>query len=67
MSRSEGHSPVPPFREGEVKFVAGMHVAYLRADANAPTPYGVELPGASRPRTPARGVSARGLVLVPFG
>ena len=27
----------------------------------------VVLPGASRPRTPARGVSARGVLLVPFG
>ena len=25
------------------------------------------LPGASRPRTPARGVIARGVLLVPFG
>ena len=28
---------------------------------------GVELPGASRPRTPARGVCARGVLLVPLG
>ena len=28
---------------------------------------GGELPGASRPRTPARGVCARGVLLVPFG